>query len=201
LLNLLLFTVGESVATALVIIATVAFGLVFWLTKGIAFGYTRSKLSENTRSTLLTIHLIFSIILALALPNNYLISFPFFESLYNQNEFWIPVSMFVLLIMFVTFFGLCLSLIFEPSKQEDQDSDPNPDNSEEVVYHSGRFRPITLVLVATGAFLFWTLSGFHGSFNHHMSRYTDSDNKYDRNFFAGLIIFVLLVTTVSRIIA
>jgi len=197
LLTLLLYTVGESFATVLFIIAVIVCSVVFWLTKGIAFGYLRSKLSENTGSTLLAFHLIISIILALALPNNYLISFPFFESLYNKNELWIPVTMFGLLVVFVTLFGLFLSLIFRPSEQEV--SNPNHSDDSKEVYHSGRYWPTTLVLVATGAFFFWILSGFRGSFNQHMSRYTDSDNKYYRNLFTGLIIFVLLLTTVSRI--
>jgi hypothetical protein len=43
----------------------------------------------------------------------------------------------------------------------------------------------TLIIVSTGAFFYWTMSGFNGTFNDYMSRYYDTDDKYDKNFWTG----------------
>lgn len=62
-----------------------------------------------------------------------------------------------------------------------------------------RLHPKTLIIVATGAFFYWTLSGYKGSFNDYMSRYYDDDNKYDRNYWTGLAILLVVSIVVFKI--
>jgi hypothetical protein len=58
----------------------------------------------------------------------------------------------------------------------------------------------TLIIVSTGAFFYWTMSGFNGTFNDYMSRYYDTDNKYDKNFWTGLGLFVVLAIIVYGVV-
>lgn len=58
----------------------------------------------------------------------------------------------------------------------------------------------TLVIVSTGAFFYWALTGFKGKFNDRMSRYYDDDAKYYKNFVTGLIVLVVLFLLVYRIL-
>lgn len=53
-----------------------------------------------------------------------------------------------------------------------------------------------LIIVGTGAFFYWTTSGYKGKFNDYMSRYYDSDTMSDKNFWTGLVIlfFVVMIT-------
>jgi hypothetical protein len=199
LLTLLLYSRGNPFTYVLLAVLILAFGLVFWLTKGIAFGYSNSKLSENSKSTVGAIQIITSLVLALALPNNYLINFPFFKSLFEKNELWIPVSMFVLLVIFITIFGLLLSAVFKPI--DSNISNPMHTEKPDKTYTPSRYRFTTLLLVATGAFTLWLLSGFKGKFNDRMSRYYENDNKYDRNFLIGFAIIIFLITSLLRIIS
>ena len=57
----------------------------------------------------------------------------------------------------------------------------------------------TLLFVALGAFFYWTLSGYKGKFDDYMSRYYDSDNKYDKNYFTGLGILALIIISILGI--
>jgi hypothetical protein len=50
-----------------------------------------------------------------------------------------------------------------------------------------------LVFVSTGAFFYWTLSGFKGTFNDYMSRYHDTDAKYFKNYWTGLALVAILM--------
>jgi hypothetical protein len=54
----------------------------------------------------------------------------------------------------------------------------------------------TLIIVSTGAFIRWTMTGFKGTFDNHMSRYHDTDTKYDKNYWTGIIAIVVLVIVV-----
>lgn len=56
-----------------------------------------------------------------------------------------------------------------------------------------------LVVVATGAFLYWTLSGFKGKFDDYMSRYHDGDVKYFKNLLTGLCILSILFMLIYRV--
>ena len=57
----------------------------------------------------------------------------------------------------------------------------------------------TLLFVSTGAFFYWTLSGFKGNFDDYMSRYHDSDNKYDKNYWTGFGILGLTAIVILSI--
>lgn len=58
----------------------------------------------------------------------------------------------------------------------------------------------TLLIVSTGAFVYWTLSGYKGKFNDHMSRYYDSDTKYDKNYITGLGVLVVLAIIIFAMV-
>ena len=57
----------------------------------------------------------------------------------------------------------------------------------------------TLLFVAVGAFFYWTLSGYKGKFDDYMSRYYDSDNKYDKNYLTGMGILALIAILIQGI--
>jgi len=59
---------------------------------------------------------------------------------------------------------------------------------------------LTLVIVSTGAFFYWTMSGYKGTFDDYMSRYNDTDNKYDKNYWAGLGLLTAFAIIVLAII-
>jgi hypothetical protein len=52
------------------------------------------------------------------------------------------------------------------------------------------------VIVSTGAFFYWMLSGFKGTFNDYMSRYYEDDNKYDKNYWTGLALLVIIIVNI-----
>jgi hypothetical protein len=54
----------------------------------------------------------------------------------------------------------------------------------------------TLIIVSMGAFFFWTLSGYKGTFNNYMSRYYEADSKYEKNYWTGLALLAVLSITV-----
>jgi hypothetical protein len=45
------------------------------------------------------------------LPNNYLNEIDFFRSLYDQNDFWIPLSILILLFFFLILFGAIITVL------------------------------------------------------------------------------------------
>jgi hypothetical protein len=53
----------------------------------------------------------------------------------------------------------------------------------------------SLIFVSTGAFVYWTISGYKGTFDDYMSRFSDTDNKYEKNYWtgAGLITLVTMI--------
>ncbi len=79
-------------------------------TRGYAIGYTRYKISDGVRATLMLIQGFGSLILALALPNNYLNEIESFGKLYRENEIWIAVSILALLFTFLILFGVIFTL-------------------------------------------------------------------------------------------
>jgi len=60
---------------------------------------------------------------------------------------------------------------------------------------------VALALVATGAFYYWLISGFDGSYNNYMSSYSDNDWKYFKNLFTGLLIIVLIGSFVIALVS
>lgn len=57
-----------------------------------------------------------------------------------------------------------------------------------------------LVVIATGAFFYWSLSGFKGKFDDYMSRYHDDDVKYFKNLMTGLCILSILFMLIYRVL-
>jgi hypothetical protein len=55
---------------------------------------------------------------------------------------------------------------------------------------------LKFIAVSIGAFFFWMLSGFKGSFNDFMSRYYDQDNKYEKNYWTGLALLVFIIVNI-----
>lgn len=52
----------------------------------------------------------------------------------------------------------------------------------------------SIIPVATGAFIFWSFSGFNGSFDDYMSGRRDADWKYWKNYLTGTaVIFVVVM--------
>lgn len=75
------------------------------LTRGITTGYIYYKMRDGVKNTLVLIHGFGSLILALALPNNFLNEIDFIKILYEENELWIAGSILVLLLSFLILFG------------------------------------------------------------------------------------------------
>ena len=62
-----------------------------------------------------------------------------------------------------------------------------------------RLKLTSLVIVSTGAFCYWALSGFKGTFNDHMSRYYDYDTKFDKNYWTGLGLLFFAIAAILGI--
>lgn len=73
--------------------------------------YLETDVKTFVKYSALVVHLLSSLVSALMLPNNFLVSFPFFDNLYC-NEIWIPISMIVLLFLHLIIVGWVLSGIF-----------------------------------------------------------------------------------------
>lgn len=199
--TIFLFGQRNPTAYAFIIIAILVLGVALWFTKGIAFGYMQSKLSDKAKSAIVAFHVLISFILALALPNNYLNEFPFFELLYKSSEWWIPVTMFILLLFLIIVLGLFVSIIFRPTGNSIINPKPETDEVTNAGYLPYRLRFSTLAMVSIGAFIFWLLSGFKGKFNDLMSRYYESDQKFDKNYFVGFAIILIIIASVITIIS
>lgn len=83
----------------------------FRLTKGFIGGYLKADIGDEMKSTLLVIHGLGSLILALILPNNYLIDIDVLRDLYNESEIWIAASILTLLFVFILLFGTIFTLV------------------------------------------------------------------------------------------
>lgn len=84
-------------------------------TRGYAIGYLTTNISDDGKKALLFIHGFASLIAALALPNNFLNKIGFFETLYEENELWIAVSVILLLFSFLVIIGTVFTLIAKKS--------------------------------------------------------------------------------------
>ena len=97
--------------TVVVVIALGVGYIGFRLIKGFIVGYLKVNIRDNLKVTLLFVQGLGSLILALALPNNFLNQFAFFEGLYAESGLWIAVSVFILLLLFLILFGTLFSLM------------------------------------------------------------------------------------------
>ena len=62
-------------------------------------------------------------------------------------------------------------------------------------------KPTRLIIVSIGAFVNWMLSGFKGTFNDQMSRYYDYDSKYDKNYWTGLAVVIVIGIVIIGIVS
>jgi len=93
----------------LVIIGVLAF-LANKITRGYTIGYAYSSIGEGPIRTIMTIHGLVSLGIALILPNNVLIHFAYVKELFNENELWIAASMLLLLFICLILFGAGLTI-------------------------------------------------------------------------------------------
>jgi cytosine/uracil/thiamine/allantoin permease len=104
--------------------------IVHKLTKGKTFQYFRYEMNRNVLSTLKLIHFFGASALAMLLPNNYLNEIDFFRSLYDQNDFWIPLSILILLFFFLILFGAIITVLCKwiGLKKLDKEREPLPES-------------------------------------------------------------------------
>jgi hypothetical protein len=114
-LTILRFFVNPEVSFWVTVVVLIMLGVGYIglrLTKGLIVGYLKADINDTLKGILLLIQGLGSLILALALPNNYLNGFTFFDSLYKESELWIAASIFILLLLFLITFGTFFSWIF-----------------------------------------------------------------------------------------
>lgn len=95
------------------------------LTKGYTVGYVYSSIGEGAARTLMIIHGFGSLIIALALPNNYLNEIPYFNQLYKTDELWIAASMLGMLFVSIIVLGVIFTLAVKTLEKyisDDQES-------------------------------------------------------------------------------
>jgi hypothetical protein len=85
--------------------------LVNVLSGGFIFKYTKSKIRSKTKETLVTVHFLASIILAISLPNMVLKDYQYFENLYRKSEAMIPITMILILFVMLLLLGIVFSTI------------------------------------------------------------------------------------------
>ena len=81
------------------------------LTRGFISGYLKANIGDNLKIAFVTIQGLGSLILALMLPNNYLVEIEFFRGLYEQSGLWIATSIVILLFTFIVLFGTLFTLL------------------------------------------------------------------------------------------
>jgi len=82
-------------------------------TGGIIFRYLNNVKSRTISTILLIIQCTTSVLLAIILPNNFLVNHDSFLRLYNDNQLWIPVSMGVILYTSLAILGFLFGLIIK----------------------------------------------------------------------------------------
>jgi hypothetical protein len=97
--------------TGLVLLFTLGLGyLGFKLTKDFIGGYLKANIGSQAKSTLFAIHGLALLILALILPNNFLVDIDPARRLYDQSGLWIAASIVILLFVFLLLFGSLFTL-------------------------------------------------------------------------------------------
>jgi hypothetical protein len=104
------------------VVITVAVGwVILKLTKRYWLAYTKAAISSRVKFMLMLIHLFGSVTMAFYLSNNFLMQVDYFSALYNENKYWIAVSVigsiFLLLFIIGMIFSLILRIFF--SKKSD----------------------------------------------------------------------------------
>jgi hypothetical protein len=76
------------------------------ITGGYIFRYSEEVVPEKKARFLLGLQWIASLLSAVSLPNNFLSRIPYFRRLFEENELWIPVSMILILLLSLLFWGV-----------------------------------------------------------------------------------------------
>lgn len=95
------------------------------LTRGFIGGYLYTGIGDSLKGGLLIMHGLASLLLALILPNNFLVEIEMFHTLYEESELWIAASMVILLFLFLLGIGSLLTIVTK------RISDRSPDSSKE----------------------------------------------------------------------
>jgi hypothetical protein len=80
-------------------------------TRGLAGGYLHASIGERLKSAMVLFHGFGSLILALMIPNNFLVKIAWFDALYAQDGLWIAVSIVILLFFFLVAIGMLFTLL------------------------------------------------------------------------------------------
>lgn len=59
----------------------------------------------------------------------------------------------------------------------------------------------SLIVVSTGAFFYWMLSGFKAKFNDYMSGQHEANAKYYKNFVTGVVIYTVIIAIIIKVIS
>lgn len=114
-IKLLLTISNREVTQLFVFIVFIVAVYIFYVTiRVVGIGilkYIGARVNTVIKYFALVIHMSSSLICALLLPNNVLVTFPFFENLY-KNGIWIPISMVLLLFLHLILIGWILSALF-----------------------------------------------------------------------------------------
>lgn len=94
----------------IILINAIIFAVTF-LSRGFAFYYNEAKINSNLKNVLKFIQIGASLVLALALPNNYLNEFSIINNYYTKSGLWIFASSVLLFLIFVLIFGIIFSLL------------------------------------------------------------------------------------------
>ena len=95
----------------LIVLIVVLYFAALFLSRGYAFYYKKAKINTHIKNLLAFTQIGGSLVLALALPNNYLNEFPAINDYYTKNGLWIFASSILLFLIFVLSFGISFSLL------------------------------------------------------------------------------------------
>jgi hypothetical protein len=83
----------------------------FKLTRGYIGGYLKADIAHRWKRTLYFVHGLGSLIIAMILPNNFLVKIDFIRGLYDQSGLWIAASIVTLLFAFLILLGAFFTFV------------------------------------------------------------------------------------------
>jgi hypothetical protein len=89
-----------------------------YISGGFSTRYNHYNLSEKTKARLTLVQGFLSLVLALAITNNYVVEIPFFGEMFAENSLWIPATAFVLLIFFLIAIGSLITILTDRWRQQ-----------------------------------------------------------------------------------
>ncbi len=94
-----------------VVITVVVGWVILKLSKRYWLAYRKAAISSRAKFMLMLIHLFGSVTMAFFLSNYFLTQVGYFSALYNENKYWISVSVIGSLFLLLFIIGMILSLI------------------------------------------------------------------------------------------